>query len=192
MHSNDISFPEELSLLRSQIQLQFGKRIMNASDCNALSSAVFESTGHLVSSQTFRRLFRIISGEGRISRSTADILSIYCGYLNLEKLVAQQVLVETKESDRTQEANIYKLFFDVEVPKIEKGELNIVYFNAIKGILKRVFEDKELYDTLIPLISENPTAHSYLFEQFPYISGFGNGFDSGYKLYLKYKTDAEA
>lgn len=191
MHSNDISFPEELSILRSQIQRRFGKRIMNASDCNALSSAVFESTGHLVSSQTFRRLFRIIAGDGRISRSTADILSSYCGYPNLEQLVAQHV-VKSNESDRIQEANIYKLFFDVEVPKIEKGELNIVYFNAIKGILKRVFDDKELYDTLIPLISDNPTAHSYLFEQFPYISGFGNGFDSGYKLYLKHKKDADA
>jgi hypothetical protein len=192
MHSNDISFLEELSLLRYQIQLQFGKGIVNANDCNALSSAVFESTGYLVSSQTFRRLFKIIAGEGRISRSTADILSLYCGYPSLEQLVGRQIRLDTRQIDRAQEANIYKAFFDVEVPKIKKGELNVVYFKVINGILKRVFDDKQLYDTLIPLISENPTAHNYLFEQFPYISGFGNGFDSGYKLYLKYKTDAEA
>jgi hypothetical protein len=192
MHSNDISFLEELSLLKYQIQLRFGKGIVNANDCNALSSAVFESTGSLVSSQTFRRLFKIISGEGRISRSTADILALYCGFPSLDQLVGRQIKLDTRQTDRVQEANIYKTFFDVEVPKIKKGELNVVYFNVINGILKRVFEDKQLYDTLMPLISENPTAHYYLFEQFPYISGFGNGFDAGYTLYLKYKTNAEA
>jgi hypothetical protein len=192
MHSNDISFLEELSLLRYQIQLRFGKGIVNANDCNTLSTAVFKSTGQLVSSQTFRRLFQIIKGDGRISRSTADILAIYCGYPDLQLLVGRQIKLDTRQTDRLQEANIYKAFFDVEVPKIQKGELNIVYFNVINGILKRVFDDKQLYDTLIPLISKNPTAHNYLFEQFPYISGFGNGFDSGYKLYLLYKTDAEA
>lgn len=192
MHSNDISFLEELSLLRYQIQLRFGKGIVNANDCNALSSAVYEGTGQLVSSQTFRRLFKIISGEGRISHSTADILALYCGFDNLHQLVGRQIKLDTRQTDRVLEANIYKAFFDVEVPKIKKGELNVVYFNVINGILKRVFEDKQLYDTLIPLISDNPTAHYYLFEQFPYISGFGNGFDTGYTLYLKYKTDAEA
>lgn len=192
MHSNDISFLEELSLLRYQIQLRFGKAIVNSNDSNALSSAVFESTGHLVSSQTFRRLFQIIKGDGRISRSTADILALYCGFPNLGQLVGRQIKLDTRQTDRAQEANIYKAFFDVEVPKIKRGELNVVYFNVINGILKRVFDDKQLYDTLIPLISENPTAHNYLFEQFPYISGFGNGFDTGYTLYLKYKTDPEA
>ncbi|MEJ7560413.1 MAG: hypothetical protein WKF66_19045 [Pedobacter sp.] len=191
MHSNAISYLEELSFLEHQLQLKFGKRIITYNDCHTLSQDVFKKTGSLISSQTFRRFFKLIKSTGCISRSTADILSIYCGYSNFGQLVNQQLDL-TQPSTGYQEAEIYKAFFEVEVPAIAKGEFNAVYSNAISGILKRVFSDKYLYDMLIPMISENPTAHNYFFEHFPYISGLGKGFGQGYTLYLKYKKDPEA
>jgi hypothetical protein len=192
MLSTDTSFPKQLALLKYEIELQFGMQINNAADCDLLSEYVFKSTNHIVSSQTFRRLFNLIKSKSLTSRATADILATYCGYSNLEQLFFAQLDFENEQEDKFQEAEIYKAFFEVEVPAIARGELNMVYEKAISGILKKVFNDKALYDALMPLIASNPTAHIYLFERFPYISGFGRGFASGYSLYLKHKQDVEA
>jgi hypothetical protein len=192
MLSNDTSFLKQLALLKYEIELQFGMQINNAADCDLLSKSVFKRTGYIVSSQTFRRLFNLIKSKSLTSRATADILATYCGYVNLEQLFFTQINAETISQDKAQEAEIYKAFFEVEVPPIAKGELNVVYEKAIGGILKKVYNDKVLYDALMPLIAPNPTAHIYLFERFPYISGFGCGFSTGYSLYLKHKLDVEA
>ena len=192
MLSNDTSFPRQLAILKYEIELQFGMQINNAADCDLLSESVYKRTSQIVSSQTFRRLFNLIKSKSLSSRATADILAAYCGYTNLEHLFFKQLENESTPEDKSQEAEIYKAFFEVDVPPIAKGELNMVYEKAISGILKKVYNDKALYDALMPLIAQNPTAHIYLFERFPYISGFGRGFASGYILYLKHKVDLEA
>lgn len=192
MNSNDISYFEKLSLLKAQMSLQFGQRIVNYNDCNGLSEEVFKKTGKLISSQTFRRFFKLIKSESMISQLTADILCVYCGYLNLDHLVSKQSALGNSQTTQYHEAQIYKTFFEGVVPKIAKGEVNHVYLDALNRLLKRVFADKLLYDTLIPLVSRNPTAHNYLFEQFPFIDGFGRGFEQGYSLYIRHKPELEA
>jgi hypothetical protein len=192
MRSNDTSFPKQLSLLKYEIERQFGMQINSAADCDLLSDDVYKRTSQIVSSQTFRRLFNLIKSKSLTSRATADILANYCGYSTVEQLFFKQMDFETSQEEKSQEAEIYKAFFEVEVKAISKGELNIVYEKAIGSILKKVFNDKALYDALMPLVATNPTAHIYLFERFPYISGFGLGFASGYTLYLKHKVHVEA
>jgi len=192
MHSNTLTYVEKLMLLDTQMHLQFGKRIVNYADCTGLSEEVFQKTGKLVSSQTFRRFFNLIKSKTLISAATANIMSVYCGYLHLDHLASRHAESDKKNTTQFQEAQIYKTFFEVEVPRITKTELNKVYFDVINKMLKRVYDDKLLYDTLIPLVSENPSAHSYLFELFPFIDGFGRGFEQGYSLYLRHKRDTEA
>jgi hypothetical protein len=44
----------------------------------------------------------------------------------------------------------------------------------------------------MPKLTGNKTPQSYLFEQFPFIDGFGRGFDRGYNFYLQNKHDPDA
>jgi len=182
----------DLNSLLKHVQLTFGKAILNSNDCNHLADDVYKETGVSLSPQTLRRVFGLIESRTAASDHTILVLCKYCGFNSVSQFSLHANPENGLDHIKLHEARIYEAFFDIEVPPIGKHQINREYFNAIRNIVKRVYTDIDLYNALIPMIAHNPTAHEYLFEQFPFVDGFGRGFAIGYSFYIKNKLDPDA
>lgn len=181
----------DIEPLLEHTQSTFGKTITTNFDCCNLADEIFRTTDFLISAQTLRRVFRLIQSRTGASKYTIEVLCRYCGYHSLDQFLFYTGSVSMNPA-RLNEATIYKDFFDVETVPISRQELNSTYRKAVKNILKHLYNDRELYNLVVPMLAENRTAQNYLFEQFPYIDGLGRGFAAGYNFYLQRKLEPEA
>lgn len=69
----------ELTLLLTQVEQLFGKRVSTPYDFEALSSAIFDKTGKGISTSTLKRLWGYVSMNNSPRNSTLDILCEYVG-----------------------------------------------------------------------------------------------------------------
>ena len=73
-----------LIILKKKVEEKFGEKVRYPSQCEALSEAIFESTGERLSLVTLKRFFGFTTAEVVPRLSTLDILSQYCGYASFE------------------------------------------------------------------------------------------------------------
>lgn len=74
-----------LQMLRTEVELKFGRKITYQKDCNSLSNNILDIQKEYISPATLRRLFGFLSTNSNPSRVTLDILSRYIGFKDWEE-----------------------------------------------------------------------------------------------------------
>ena len=100
----------------------------------------------------------------KISNTSLNYLSIYCGYENYKDFTelynSDNVIVDSKD------INFIKLFFSIN-PKNSETDEN--YHNASKNIAKLLYTNNELLNSTSTFLSKNKAAQIFFFERFPFI-----------------------
>ena len=78
--NKEIDISVYLSILKEEIQIKYGKRILYANDCHVLSEEIIRITKRQVSTSTLKRFFGIIKYPFSPSKYTLDTLSVFLEY----------------------------------------------------------------------------------------------------------------
>ena len=98
----------EIEKFQLSVESVFGKRIVNRPDCEELSIAVFNKTKLLINYNTLRRFFGLAGkkNSSNISKSSLDILAVYCGFQSYFDFCAQLEAIDNL-------GKLYKLQLEV-------------------------------------------------------------------------------
>lgn len=80
------------------IRQKFNCEILYSQQCEALSLAIKESTGHSLSTTTLKRMLGFVNGAARPRQSSLDIIAQYVGYSNYS-LLAKDIGADSEISD---------------------------------------------------------------------------------------------
>jgi hypothetical protein len=174
-------------VLKEKIELRFGRKILFYNDCIELSDHIFQNIAIRISPQTLRRIFNFINDSVKPSLRTLNLLSQYCGYIDLDELEAHST--DTSISDSISSSQIIKLFYQIE----QLNEQDINYHTAAGNIAKVILHSPKLIDELQHFISKNSISQIYFFERYPYIDAVSTlNYRKLIKLYLQEKKDTSA
>lgn len=169
------------------IQQTFGSKILYSKDCLLISDDIYDKIQVRISAQTLRRLMNFIDDGVKISNTSLNYLSIYCGYENYKDFTelynTDNVIVDSKD------INFIKLFFSIN-PKNSETDEN--YHNASKNIAKLLYTNNELLNSTSTFLSKNKAAQIFFFERFPFIDTISSGFSIHLTKYIKEKNNFEA
>ncbi len=173
--------------LVESIQKTFGSRILYSKDCLLLSDDIYDNIQVRISAQTLRRLMNFIHDGVKISNTSLNYLSTYCGYDNYNDFIGlyngNNVLVDSKD------IKYIKLFFSIN-PKNSETDEN--YHNVSKNIAKLLLRDNDLLSSTSTFLAKNKSAQIYFFERFPFIDGLSSGYSIHLSKYLKEKNNYES
>lgn len=181
---------EILADLKNEIQSNSFVDIVDMGSCKLLSSKVYESTKHLVSSRTIYRIFIDINYSFNPSRSTLDIFSQYCGYTSISDFI--RIKTESKDLCLSSELEILKGIYDIDFKSIKLQYKDKALFEVTRNIVKRLRKSEEHYRKLIPIFGSNPVAQNYFVEQFVDYDNLNGVYASLLRVYLKSKNTNEA
>jgi hypothetical protein len=178
-----------ISTLQRLVEVSYGSTVINSADCFNISNLIAKSKYGNISAQTLRRFFGLIDAPFNASLNTLNVLSQYCGYEDFAHFHQKSIHDDTFLQDIV---GVCTAFFKIEILPVKKYQLNEPYFNAVQNIAKLIYSDLNLYNRVVPKLADNPTAHEYFFERFPFIDKLCCGLGNGYKFYLRYKKNPEA
>ncbi len=179
-------YSDQFQKLRNKIQSTYGEEILFSKDCIPLSEDLFSRIKSKISPQTLRRLFGFIKDEIKISNTSLQLLSNYCGYENYNDLLNGNTVGKALNES---EVKYIKLFFSISSNNLGFDEN---YHNASKNISKLLFSNSNLLNKTSTYLSKNPAAQVYFFERFPYLDGICSGYEIHLKKYLFEKRNQEA
>ena len=169
------------------IQKTFGSRVLYSKDCLLLSDDIYDNIQVRISAQTLRRFMNFIHDGVKISNTSLNYLSTYCGYDNYNDFIelynGNNVLVDSKD------IKYIKLFFSIN-PKNSETDEN--YHNVSKNIAKLLLRDNDLLSSTSTFLAKNKSAQIYFFERFPFIDGLSSGYSIHLSKYLKEKNNYES
>lgn len=87
-----------LQVLKTEVEVKFGRKIAYQKDCNALSNNILEIQKEYISPATLRRVFGFLTTNSNSSRVTLDILSRYVGFADWEDFCQRSV--KTKQTTK--------------------------------------------------------------------------------------------
>ena len=173
--------------LVESIQKTFGSRILYSKDCLLLSDDIYDNIQVRISAQTLRRLMNFIHDGVKISNTSLNYLSTYCGYDNYNDFIefynGNNVLVDSKD------IKYIKLFFSIN-PKNSETDEN--YHNVSKNIAKLLLRDNDLLSSTSTFLAKNKSAQIFFYERFPFIDGLSSGYSIHLSKYLKEKNNYES
>lgn len=80
-----------LQVLKSEVEVKFGRKITYQKDCNTLSNSILDANKEYISPATLRRVFGFLATNSNPSRVTLDILSRYVGFTDWEDFSLKSV-----------------------------------------------------------------------------------------------------
>lgn len=121
-----------LIFLKKKVEEKFGEKIRYSRQCEALSEAIFETTGERLSLVTLKRFFGFTTAKVEPRLSTLDILSRYCGFTSFEiaesEFLKSGLISEFRNVER------------IESSKLNSGSIVIVKYNPGRIIRFRYIE----------------------------------------------------
>lgn len=121
---------EHLNHLRELMTKKFAQNIRNASDCALLADDIEAVTGNKVSTDTLRRLFRVVRSVSQPSPYTLDVCAMYVGYTNWQDVI----------TDYAGQNTLYLKTLLLDVGEAEMG------FDELRGRLQHFTRSKEWYE----------------------------------------------
>ena len=127
-----------LNLLRKSVSKKFGKEIRTANDCELLKEEV-SKVCKTVSSQTYRRFFRVIVYNGCYSEFTLNGLSQYCGFPDYaafkNSLIENEMDLLLEEINTTKSETEYWSISEIICQKIFNNEIEFTFTSTSEVIL---------------------------------------------------------
>lgn len=75
---------ELINLLKNEIEIKSGNKIVRGKDCSILSGKIYEETGQRISTSTLKRFFGIVTSDFSASKYTLELLTQFVGYSGVE------------------------------------------------------------------------------------------------------------
>jgi len=180
-----------ISLLKTEVEKIFGKRIQSSSDCQTLCNEILRTSDIKISFNTIRRFFNLMKAEGSPSSYTLNALCNYCGFQSFDKFILarqQNVLQEEKEQDPVL-LNFLILFFkQIEVCK--KNDLT--YLSLVQQTIIHLDQHTFIIDSFQREIAKTKNGQSFYFEQFVFVDKLNSYYGAGLQYYLNEKKTKEA
>jgi hypothetical protein len=159
----------ELNELRLKVCEVFGRQVVTAYDCDDLSSFL----PSIISPQTLRRFFKIISSVNSPALHTLNILSQYCGYKDFDEfrsIQANQDLISYFGRDDSDEN----------------------YCSKAEDLCNRVMSSPKFLITTHHQLMEFPMVRKFFLEHYPIRDMLGTVYSQYFLAYLKYNKSDEA
>ena len=159
----------ELNELRLKVCEVFGRQVVTAYDCDELSSFL----PSIISPQTLRRFFKIISSVNSPALHTLNILSQYCGYKDFDEfrsIQANQDLISYFGRDDSDEN----------------------YCSKAEDLCNRVMSSPKFLITTHHQLMEFPMVRKFFLEHYPIRDMLGTVYSQYFLAYLKYNKSDEA
>ena len=164
-----------LNLLRKSVSKKFGKEIRTANDCELLKEEI-SKVSKTVSSQTYRRFFRVIVYNGCYSEFTLNGLSQYCGFPDYAAF--KNSLIENE--------------MDLLLGEINSAKSETEYWNISEVICHKISESATHLANTHHQLLKYPSARVFFMEHHPMRDLAGTVYSQYFQEYLKHENSNEA
>jgi len=169
MKKEKIANDAELNELRQKVCEMFGRQVVTAYDCDELSSFL----PNILSPQTLRRFFKIISNINTPALHTLNILSQYCGYKDFDEF-------------RSIHANHDLISY------FGRDDSDENYCSKAEDLCNRVMSSPKFLITTHHQLMEFPMVRKFFLEHYPIRDMLGTVYSQYFLAYLKYNKSDEA
>lgn len=182
-------YTEDILLLKTEVESFFGRKILNASDCQLLSADIFKETQSKISLNTLRRVFNLMKSDYNPSRFTLDVLSQYCGYSNFNEflLIKRQTSEKPDHTDQGLLQFLMLIFKKTDVKEVNDQH----FFNLIQEIIGHLDEWPIVIEPFQRFIAKTASGQKYYFEEFTNIDKLNSYYGQGLNYYLHEKKTPE-
>ena len=164
-----------LNLLRKSVSKKFGKEIRTANDCELLKEEI-SKVCKTVSSQTYRRFFRVIVYNGCYSEFTLNGLSQYCGFPDYAAF--KNSLIENE--------------MDLLLEEINTTKSETEYWSISEIICQKISKSPKYLASTHHQLLKFPAARVFFMEHHPMRDLAGTVYSQYFQEYLKHETSNEA
>lgn len=177
--------PDLNSVIKAEIELVFGRRVVSSRDCIELCDAIFRRTQHQLNPNTLRRFFGLIKANYPASQSTLTILSKYCGFNSVEHVYAVK---QEKESNRLIEPESLLHYFVSIFEETQVDEYcDRTFLSMVKHTVLFLDSHPFLADKFQNLISKTKNGQELYFERFVQTDKLNSYYAKGLRYYLNEK-----
>lgn len=180
---------ENLDLLKGEVERVFGRKILNASDCQYLSNDIHQQTKLKVSLNTLRRFFHLMKTKYQPSLFTLNLLSKYCGFSSFDDFVSHKERLCNNTNSGSDLLNFLILLFrDFDI----RGADDLTYINLIHEIITNLEKWPQVIDEFQSQISKTANGQFFYYEQFVNIDKLNSYYGDGLRYYLHERKDPQA
>lgn len=177
--------PEMKPELLRETERVFGRKILNASDCQALSIDIFKRIQKKISLNTLRRAFNLMKTAYQPSLFTLDVLSEYCGYNSFSEFGKREKKQHEPISGEMGSLIdfIFFLFRDNEIKQLHDSS----YLALVNAVVINLEQWPHLIDQLQFRIAKTANGQTFYFEQFVNVDKINSYYGDGLRYYLHEK-----
>lgn len=182
---------EKLALLKEEVEKIFGRKILSATDCQYLSSDIYQLTEFKISLNTLRRVFNLMTSKYHPSVFTLDLLARYCGYTSYSDFDARKSYLPSNNNNK--ENNVFfnfliLLFKDFKI----ENDNDATYKHLIHEIISNLDQWPNVIDRFQCEVAKTVNGQKFYYEQFINIDKLSQFYAKGLHYYLREKKTADA
>ena len=153
-----------MNVLKTKIELRYGKTITFSAECNKLASHIYHAIGVKISAQTLRRVLGFIKDGSKPGKSTLKVICDYCNIEHVEELFSNN---ESKLSAiDIEQINFLKSFYDIDL----SSDYDFNYHKACGNIARKIINQPNylealsgfLTNVLLPRFSFSSASHTLM------------------------------
>ena len=183
--------PKSTTLLKSEVEKRFGKKIVSSADCQNLCDDILLTSKVKISFNTVRRFFSLMRAANQPSRYTLNALCNYCGFSSFDNFIIakrEKAVVEDHKNDE-----ILLSFLTLFFKEIEVGRANDqTYLNLVQQTILHLDHYPHIIDAFQMEIAKTKNGQDFYFERFVFVDKLNSYFGRGLQYYLEEKQSEEA
>ena len=182
---------ENLHLIRKEVEISFGRKIITASDCTNLSEEISKKIGNQLNVNTLRRCFGLVKSNYPPSINTLNILSKYCGSSSFSEIIDNHNKKSSScefESNESLLTYLISLFRDTNL----SNNADITFVKFVKHTINFLKDKPAILNSFQKGIAKTKNGQTFYFEQFVNIDNLNKYYGDGLMHYLMEKKSKDA
>lgn len=163
-------------MLLEEVEIQLGCKITSATECEKLSQELATNFSIQLTSQSIRRMYKLIKYDGGFNKHSLNCLSQYCYYQDYEDFKNKKSL---NDLDR---------YFQFQ----HKDEFQNNFFQISEELCYQLIDSPQLLMNSLQQLLENPMARKYFMEHHPMRDLLCTPYILYFQEYLKHNNSHEA
>ena len=182
---------ENLHLIRKEVEISFGRKIITASDCANLSEEISKRIGSQLNVNTLRRCFGLVKSNYPPSINTLNILSRYCGSSSFSDFIDNHI---KKGANCDFETNDLLLSYLVTFFKDTtlSTTTDITFLKFVKHTIIFLKDKPTIIGTFQKAIAKTKNGQVFYFEHFVHLDKLNQFYGDGLFHYLMEKKSKDA
>jgi len=182
--------PQDVEVLKIEVEYTFGKKIASAKDCIELADAIFRKNGLLLNSNTLRRCFNLVKADYPPSVNTLNILSAYCGASSFDELINYKKSSGIFEKSEANALLKYltAVFKNVAVPNLRDD----TFIKLTHTTIDFLNQNLDIAYEFQKIIVKTSSGKRFYFEYFINIDKLNSFYGNGLRYYLSENKEEDA